>query len=92
MYFYRNRFYSPTFQRFVTQDPIAFRGGPNLHEYVVDDPVDFRDSGANQLVTAIVVGAVVGGAVGAINAAAGGACGPADYLRIVDLHVKSGED
>jgi RHS repeat-associated protein len=44
LYFYRARYYSPTYQRFVAQDPIGFAGGdPNLYGYVYDDPVNLID-------------------------------------------------
>ena len=44
LYFYRARYYSPTFQRFVAQDPLDFRGDDtNLYRYVLDSPVDFID-------------------------------------------------
>ena len=44
LHFYRARYYSPTFQRFVSQDPWDFiGGGPNLYEYTAGDPVDLRD-------------------------------------------------
>jgi RHS repeat-associated protein len=44
LYFYRARYYSPTFQRFTAQDPIGFLGGdPNLYAYVLNDPVLLRD-------------------------------------------------
>jgi len=43
LYFYRARYYSPTYQRFIAQDPIGFAGGVNSYAYVGDDPVDFRD-------------------------------------------------
>jgi len=44
LYFYRARYYSPTFQRFIAQDPIGFSGGDvNLYGYVGGDPVMFRD-------------------------------------------------
>lgn len=43
LYFYRARYYSPTRQRFIGQDLIGFRGGPNLYAYALNDPVDFRD-------------------------------------------------
>ncbi|MGH7842060.1 MAG: RHS repeat-associated core domain-containing protein [Candidatus Binataceae bacterium] len=34
-YFYRARCYSPTYQRFIAQDPIGFGGrDPNLYAYV----------------------------------------------------------
>lgn len=43
-YFYRARYYSPTFERFVSQDPIGFAGGDtNLYSYIGDNPVSFRD-------------------------------------------------
>lgn len=32
LYFYRARYYNPTYQRFIAQDPIGFAGGdPNLN-------------------------------------------------------------
>jgi RHS repeat-associated protein len=36
--YYRGRYYSPTFQRFISQDPIGFKGGINLFGYVENDP------------------------------------------------------
>jgi RHS repeat-associated protein len=45
LYFYRARYYSPTFQRFIAQDPIGFRGGDrNLYGYVSNGPTNFRDA------------------------------------------------
>ncbi len=44
LYFYRARYYSPTFQRFIAQDPIGFRGGdPNLYAFVGDEPLNKKD-------------------------------------------------
>jgi len=44
LYFYRGRYYNPTLQRFVTEDPIGFRGkSSNLYEYVYDNPLNLRD-------------------------------------------------
>ena len=44
LYFYRARYYSPTLQRFTSQDPIAFaRGGSNLYGYVLNNPVSLAD-------------------------------------------------
>ena len=44
LHFYRARYYSPTFQRFIAQDPIGFSGGdPNLYGYVFEDPVSYFD-------------------------------------------------
>jgi RHS repeat-associated protein len=43
-YFYRARYYSPTFQRFIGQDPFDFKGGDfNLYGYVLNDPVNGID-------------------------------------------------
>jgi len=42
-YFYRARYYSPTLQRFLAQDPLGFAGGMNLFAYANDDPVDASD-------------------------------------------------
>ena len=44
LYFYRARYYSPTYQRFVSQDPVGFAGGDaNLYGYVFNGPTNFRD-------------------------------------------------
>jgi RHS repeat-associated protein len=40
LYFHRARFYSPALQRFVSQDPLEFGGGINLHNYAADNPVN----------------------------------------------------
>ncbi len=44
LYYYRARYYSPTFQRFIAQDPIGFGGGdPNLYAYAFGNPLGFHD-------------------------------------------------
>jgi len=44
LYFYRARYYNATFQRFISQDPIDFRGGGlNLYSYALNDPADLID-------------------------------------------------
>jgi RHS repeat-associated protein len=44
LYFYRARYYSPTFQRFIGQDPIGFRGGSaNFYWYANNNPTTFTD-------------------------------------------------
>jgi RHS repeat-associated protein len=44
LYYYRARYYSPTLQRFVSEDPIGFDGGINFYEYADSNPVAFIDS------------------------------------------------
>jgi RHS repeat-associated protein len=44
LYFYRARYYSPTFQRFAAQDPIGFSGGDfDLYGYARENPILFTD-------------------------------------------------
>jgi RHS repeat-associated protein len=43
LYFYRTRYYSPTLQRFISEDPIGFGGGINKYAYVGDDPINNSD-------------------------------------------------
>lgn len=38
-----NRAYSAQLGRWISRDPIGERGGINLYEYVVNDPIDFVD-------------------------------------------------
>jgi RHS repeat-associated protein len=45
LYFYRARYYSPAFQRFISEDPSCFGGGDiNLYSYVRNSPPNFTDS------------------------------------------------
>ena len=43
VYFYRARYYSPVYQRFISEDPIGFAGGVNLYAYVDGDPLNWVD-------------------------------------------------
>jgi RHS repeat-associated protein len=44
LYFYRARYYSPTFQRFVAEDPIGLSSGDvNLYAYVSNSSTNFID-------------------------------------------------
>jgi RHS repeat-associated protein len=44
LYYYRARYYHPTFQRFISEDPIEFFGGDfNLYAYVWNSPLDLID-------------------------------------------------
>ncbi|KOX34461.1 hypothetical protein ADK67_03400 [Saccharothrix sp. NRRL B-16348] len=39
----RARYYSPTLQRFISEDPTGFNGGYNLHAYAANRPTVFVD-------------------------------------------------
>lgn len=43
LYFNRARYYSPTLQRFLSEDPAGFGGGSNFFSYVDNDPFNFTD-------------------------------------------------
>jgi len=44
LYFYRARYYSPTFGRFISEDPIGLAGGnPNFYNYAGNDPASLKD-------------------------------------------------
>lgn len=44
LYYYRARYYSPTLQRFISEDPIGFAGGDiNLYSYVSNNPTNYND-------------------------------------------------
>ncbi len=41
---YRARYYNPQLQRFISEDPLEFRGGDaNLYAYVWNSPLNFID-------------------------------------------------
>lgn len=39
LYYYRARYYDAGLERFVSRDPIGYRGGDDLYEYVKDSPL-----------------------------------------------------
>ena len=44
LYYYRARYYDPTIQRFLSEDPIGFDSGDfNWYRYVWDSPVNLKD-------------------------------------------------
>ena len=43
LYYYRNRYYSPVAQRFVSEDPIGLTGGQNVYAYAGGNPISYRD-------------------------------------------------
>jgi len=57
LYYYRARYYHPTLQRFISEDPLGFFGGDtNLYAYVLNSPPGYIDPLG--LVTRPVPGAV----------------------------------
>ncbi len=38
LYFYRARYYSAVFSRFISEDPSGFEGGINVYSYAIDNP------------------------------------------------------
>src|SRR5437016_203574 len=74
VYFYRSRYYSPSLQRFVSEDPIGTAGGINLYAYVGNDPILLTDpTGRCPMCIAGIIGGVIGGAAAGIQAYANGA-------------------
>jgi RHS repeat-associated protein len=43
LYYYRNRYYSPALQRFISPDPLGWSAGANFYSYVGNDPINFVD-------------------------------------------------
>lgn len=68
--YYRARYYDPVLgSRFISEDPIGLRGGPNGYAYVGGNPITYVDLEGKFAVIGAGVGAVVGGVFGAIQAA-----------------------
>ena len=54
--FYRARYYSPTLQRFISEDPIEFNGGDaNLYAYVANSPTAFADPSGLSLLSRVII-------------------------------------
>jgi RHS repeat-associated protein len=43
LYYYRARYYSPSLDRFMAEDPIGLDGGVNPYSYVLGNPLSFAD-------------------------------------------------
>jgi hypothetical protein len=69
--------HNPTFQRFISEDPMGFGTGDyNLYRYALDSPTNFRDpSGRCPMCIAGVLGGVIGGAAAGYLAYANGGNG-----------------
>jgi RHS repeat-associated protein len=74
LYFYRARYYSPTYGRFISEDPAGFAGsGPNPYWYVGDNPINATDPSGELLpLLGFLAASCFGGAIlGAMGAVAG---------------------
>jgi hypothetical protein len=65
---YRARYYNPQTGRFLSEDPIGFRAGPNFYAYTYDDPTDYRDPLGKDPVIGAIAGGIMGGVYGAFGA------------------------
>jgi RHS repeat-associated protein len=86
LYYYRARYYSPAFQRFISEDPAGFlAGNANLYNYAYNNPLYFTDAtGRCPWCIVAGIGALIGGAVEGYKAYECGARGwdlAGDVLR-----------
>jgi RHS repeat-associated protein len=93
LYFYRARYYSPLFGRFISEDPLGFGGsGVNFYAYASDDPINFIDPfGLTD--TGTITGPTEAEIAAAVSSAAkqmakygsrGGRAGLAGFLVVLD--------
>ncbi|MDT5268357.1 MAG: hypothetical protein QOH49_543 [Acidobacteriota bacterium] len=60
LYYYWARYYSPSMQRFISEDPLDFAGGGfNHYAYVRNDPINAKDPSGQILDTILDVGFVL---------------------------------
>jgi RHS repeat-associated protein len=81
LYFNRARYYYPVFQRFVSEDPIGWRGGINVFSYAQNDPTNLADPTGNYpcALTFIYVSAV------SASAGLAASLAPSEYNELLGL-------
>ena len=55
LYYNRARYYSPGYQRFISEDPIGFNGGINVYAYTFDSPTNYSDAGGQQVALPVAI-------------------------------------
>ncbi|MFN8074620.1 MAG: polymorphic toxin-type HINT domain-containing protein [Kineosporiaceae bacterium] len=62
--YYRARYYSPTLQRFISEDPLGLDGGTNGYAYAADSPMTLDDPmGTNPMLAGCLIGGLSGAAM-----------------------------
>jgi RHS repeat-associated protein len=73
LYYYRARYYDPSRQRFLSEDPVGFQAGDlNLFAYVFNEPTAFVDPTGTQGLPGAAIGGVWGAVSGWMGAKAAG--------------------
>jgi RHS repeat-associated protein len=62
--YYRARYYSPSLQRFISEDPAGVAGGANLYAYGANSPTNTTDPSGNN---PLLIGCAIGGSSGALG-------------------------
>jgi RHS repeat-associated protein len=66
LHYYRARYYSPSLQRFISEDPIGLSGGnENLFSYVGNSPTNLTDPTGNAVVVPLLMICLEGAITGA---------------------------
>jgi RHS repeat-associated protein len=59
LYYYRARYFDSSIGRFLSDDPVGFKGGPNFYRYVLNNPASLVDPSGE--ITQVAVGGPVWG-------------------------------
>ncbi|MBK8915070.1 MAG: RHS repeat-associated core domain-containing protein [Phycisphaerales bacterium] len=87
LYYYGYRYYSPRLGRWINRDPIEEEGGPNLHSFVTNGPLDRIDSFGLQESTGAGGGVGTGGTLSALREAAGRAINAVRSADCNQIHI-----